>query len=88
MEEMAQMKGPFDLIFVDIDKESYADTLPHCHRLLRSGGVLVADNVGFRGAEDFNRAVADHPQWRSVHLLCLLPLHSPEQDGLCLALRV
>jgi hypothetical protein len=32
--------------------------------------------------------VADHPEWRPVHLLCLLPLHSPEQDGLCLALRV
>jgi len=88
IEEMARMKGPFDLIFVDIDKESYADALPHCHRLLRSGGVLVADNVGFQGAEDFNRDVAEHPQWRNVHLLCLLPLHSPEQDALCLALRV
>jgi predicted O-methyltransferase YrrM len=64
------------------------DALPYCQKLLRSGGLLVADNVGFQGADNFNQAVADHPEWRPVHLLCLLPLHSPEQDGLCLALRV
>jgi len=88
LEEMVKMRGPFDFVFMDIDKEGYFDALPHCHRLLRSGGLLVADNVGFQGADNFNRAVADHPEWRTVHLLCLLPFHSPEKDGLCLALRV
>jgi len=88
IQEMAKMSGPFDFIFMDIDKENYFHALPYCQKLLRSGGLLVADNVGFQGADSFNQAVADHPEWRTVHLLCLLPLHSPEQDGLCLALRV
>ncbi len=88
IQEMAKMSGPFDFIFMDIDKENYFHALPYCQKLLRSGGLLVADNVGFQGADNFNQAVADHPEWRTVHLLCLLPLHSPEQDGLCLALRV
>ena len=87
MEEIADMTAPFDFIFMDINKEDYVVVLPHCARLLKSGGLMVADNVGFRGAEGFNRAVSGNPQWRTVHLLSLLPLHSPEQDGLCLALR-
>jgi hypothetical protein len=50
--------------------------------------LLVADNVGFAGAGDYNREVFDHPQFRTVHLLAHLPYHSPEKDGLSLAVRV
>ncbi|MBW2171675.1 MAG: O-methyltransferase [Deltaproteobacteria bacterium] len=87
-EEMTKMQGPFDLAFLDIDKESYAGALSHCERLLKPGGLLVADNVAFRGADEFNRVVSAHSHWRAVHLLSLLPQHSPEKDGLCLAVRV
>ena len=52
---MAEFSETFDLIFLDIDKESYLPALSHCRRLLRAGGLLVADNVGFSGAADFNR---------------------------------
>jgi caffeoyl-CoA O-methyltransferase len=82
-----KMKGPFDLIFMDIDKEGYLPLLSHCHRLLKTGGLMVIDNAGFHAANDFNRAVFESPQWESVHLLSFLPFHSPEKDGLCLALR-
>jgi predicted O-methyltransferase YrrM len=85
--EMTNMKGPFDLIFLDIDKEDYFPLLSHCHRLLKIGGLMVTDNVGFHAANDFNHAVFENPQWKSVHLLSFLPDHSPETDGLCLALR-
>ena len=85
---MAAMAGPFDLIFLDIDKESYLPALPHCQRLLRLGGLLVADNVGFAGAQDFNREIFQRPEWRVVPLLCFLPEHSPERDGLSLAAKV
>lgn len=54
---MASMDGPFDLIFMDIDKEYYADALPHCLRLLRIGGLLITDNVGFQSADTFNREI-------------------------------
>lgn len=87
-EEMSKMQGPFDFAFLDIDKESYAGALVHCERLLKPGGLLVADNVAFQGADQFNRLVSAHLHWRAVHLLSLLPQHSPERDGLCLAVRV
>jgi caffeoyl-CoA O-methyltransferase len=85
---MDGMTGPFDLIFLDIDKESYLPALTRCQRLLRVGGLLVADNVGFAGAQDFNREIFRRPEWRVAPLLCFLPDHSPERDGLSLAMRV
>jgi caffeoyl-CoA O-methyltransferase len=88
LSSMAALSGPFDLIFLDIDKESYLPALDHCQRLLRPGGLLVADNVGFAGAADFNREIFKRPEFRTVHLLALLPRHSPERDGLSLAVRM
>jgi caffeoyl-CoA O-methyltransferase len=88
LSRLAGLAGPFDLIFLDIDKESYLPALNHCQRLLRPGGLLVADNVGFAGAADFNREIFQRRHFRTVHLLGLLPRHSPERDGLCLAVRM
>ncbi|MBW2010586.1 MAG: class I SAM-dependent methyltransferase, partial [Deltaproteobacteria bacterium] len=88
LDEMSAMNGPFDLIFLDIDKEFYLDVLTHCRRLLKKGGLLVADNVGFEEADNFNRAIFNSPEWETVHLLSFLPFHSPEHDGLCLATRI
>jgi predicted O-methyltransferase YrrM len=88
LEEMNKMDKGLDFIFMDVDKEDYLPVLDQCHKLLKSGGLLATDNVGFQGSADFNEAIAGSPQWRSVHLLSFFPLHSPERDGLCLALRV
>jgi caffeoyl-CoA O-methyltransferase len=85
---MEDLAGPFDFVFLDIDKESYLAALSHCQRLLRVGGLLVADNVGFTGAQDFNREIFRRPMWRVAPLLCFLPAHSPERDGLSLAVKV
>jgi caffeoyl-CoA O-methyltransferase len=87
-EIVSGLEGPFDLVFMDIDKEYYPGALPHCRRLLKLGGLLFTDNVGFTASEAFNRAIFDEPAWRVVHLLCFLPAHSPEEDGLSLAVRV
>ena len=88
LQVMAALEGPFDLIFMDLDKESYLPALPHCRRLLKLGGLLVADNVGFTGASPFNQELFASKDWRTVHLLSFLPCHSPEHDGLSLAVRV
>lgn len=85
---MADMKDPFDLIFMDIDKDSYIHALPHCGRLLKEGGLLVADNIGFAAADQFNRTIFALEQWRTVHLLSFLPRHSPENDALSIAMKV
>jgi caffeoyl-CoA O-methyltransferase len=84
---MDNLEESFGLIFMDIDKEYYRPALPHCRRLLKPGGLLLVDNTGFRGAADFNQAIFEDDRWLAVNLLCFLPDHSPEQDGLLLALR-
>jgi predicted O-methyltransferase YrrM len=88
LETIRNLDGPWDLIFMDIDKENYLPALSACGRLLRPGGLLVADNTGFQGADDFNRAVFTDEGWLPVQLWSFLPEHSPEHDGLLLALRL
>ena len=39
----------YDLIFSDIDKEGYPDSLPVIENKLRSGGVLIVDNLLWSG---------------------------------------
>ena len=86
-EKLSQMNKSFDFIFLDIEKEHYALVLPHCGRLMKQGGLLIADNVRFKDADPFNRLISRSSEWRSIHLFAYLPMHSPERDGLCLALR-
>lgn len=46
---MPTLEGFFDLIFVDAAKGQYPGFLSQAERLLSVGGLLVADNVLFRG---------------------------------------
>ena len=85
---IAGMQERFDVIFLDIEKADYLKVLPHCHRLLHAGGIMVADNVGFADADPFNQGLFIDPGWKAVNLYSLLPGHSPEHDGLAIALRV
>ena len=83
----ARVKFASPLDFMDIEKQDYQLALQHFQNCLRKGGLLVADNVGFKDADGFNRAIAGQPDWRSVSLFSYLPHHSPEYDGICLAVR-
>lgn len=49
VEALGKTEGEFDLIFMDIDKESYPIALPSIHGKLRTGGVLIVDNVLWSG---------------------------------------
>jgi predicted O-methyltransferase YrrM len=42
---LATLEPPFDLAFVDADKQSGADYVRECLRLVRPGGLVVVDNV-------------------------------------------
>ena len=86
--QLPQMTDSFDFAFLDIEKEFYADVLPDLHRLLKPGGLLVADNVAFKDAHPFNQAISSSDKWRSVSLFTFLPEHSPEYDAITLALRL
>ena len=39
----------YDMIFLDAAKGQYPEFLPECLRMLRNGGLLVSDNVLYKG---------------------------------------
>lgn len=49
LEVLEKLKGEFDLIFMDAGKGHYNHFLPHCLRLLSKDGIIIADNVLFKG---------------------------------------
>lgn len=50
LEYMKSDEGSYDLIFIDAAKGQYIKFLPECERLLKNGGILVSDNVLYRGS--------------------------------------
>jgi predicted O-methyltransferase YrrM len=42
--------GAFDLVFLDADKEGYVSYADHARRILRPGGLLIADNALWKGS--------------------------------------
>ena len=65
---LARLPGPFDLVFLDADRQSYATYLELTLPRLRPGGLLVADNVVSHAAEleDYLARVKSHPALFSV----------------------
>jgi caffeoyl-CoA O-methyltransferase len=91
-EILPQIDEKFDLVFIDADKSNYLNYLNLVTPMLRSGGLLISDNVLWSGkvtqeakAEDldtqilqeFNKQLNTHPEYQTV----LLPI----RDGLSLA---
>lgn len=82
---------PFDLVFVDADKEGYPAYLEAATELLAPGGILLADNTFWEGRvteeeggdaatralRAFNRTLADDPRFEAVIV--------PVRDGLTVA---
>jgi predicted O-methyltransferase YrrM len=62
-------EGSFDFAFVDADKENYGAYYDRCLRLLRTGGVIVFDNVLWSGrVADPNRHDPDTDALRALNL--------------------
>jgi len=49
IETLRNESGPFDLVFNDIDKHAYPESLPAIEDKLRQGGVLIVDNMLWSG---------------------------------------
>jgi len=56
-EVLACLEKTYDMIFLDAAKGQYPVFLPECLRLLRSGGLLISDNVLFMGMVDSGEPV-------------------------------
>ncbi len=46
---LPHLSGPYDMIYLDAAKGQYPAYLPDCIRLLTEGGLLISDDVLFRG---------------------------------------
>jgi caffeoyl-CoA O-methyltransferase len=63
LQTLRALGGPVDLMFIDADKESYGAYYEEAIRLLRPGGLVVADNALWSGrvlhpADGDDRAIA------------------------------
>jgi caffeoyl-CoA O-methyltransferase len=80
--------GPFDLVFLDADKQGYASYGRWAHAHLRPGGLLIADNAYL-----FGKLLAEEPTAREVrafHEETALRFDSvcvPTPDGLVVGIR-
>lgn len=49
LKTLTTLKGPFDLVFIDADKANYINYFEECLPKVRSGGLIVVDNVLWSG---------------------------------------
>jgi caffeoyl-CoA O-methyltransferase len=92
---LQRVGGIWDIVYNDIDKEGYPETVDLAYRHLRPGGLFITDNVlwsgrvlepaketspSTRGVLEFTRRLFAHPGFlTSIH---------PTRDGVAVALRL
>lgn len=90
---LPELTGQYDLIFQDVDKKLYPVLLNDCIRILRKGGIMIADDALFPILEldqkwedqiepirNYNELVMESPQLDSV----LLPIG----DGIMMSTKI
>lgn len=95
------LQQPFDLIFIDANKEEYMQYMEHAIRLARPGTVIICDNVIRNGGvlqekpekeyykilADFNKKLASNPKLDSTILPLTIPLKDRDYvDGLSISI--
>ncbi|HET6437178.1 MAG TPA: O-methyltransferase [Anaeromyxobacter sp.] len=93
---IASAERPYDVVFIDADKDAYPGYLELSLQLARPGSLILADNVVRDGAvlaEDpadaygagvraFNAALAAHPRLDSI----IVPIYRERLDGLSISI--
>lgn len=93
VESLRQETGPFDIIFNDIDKQAYPESLGVIKNKLRSGGILIIDNMlwsgrifdakdtslATEGVREFTRRITTDNDW----VVSLTPV----RDGMIVAYK-
>lgn len=94
VETLRQTDGPFDIIFNDIDKQAYPASLDVIKGKLRSGGILIIDNMlwsgrifdekdvnpATEGVREFTRRITTDLDW----IVSLAPV----RDGMIVAYKI
>jgi predicted O-methyltransferase YrrM len=93
IQALEKVGGTWDVIYNDIDKEEYPETVELAYRHLRPGGLFITDNVlwsgrvvdeepaaaSTRGVREFTRRLLAHPGF--------VTSINPTRDGVAVALR-
>ena len=87
-------EGPFDLVFIDADKQPYPQYLEWALRLTHPGSIIVADNCirggrgfgdpedeGSVGIQEYNRRIASDSRLTSL----ALPMDDDYMDGFAIS---
>ena len=92
LETLKKIWGPFDICFIDADKENYGAYYDAAIELVRSRGLIVLDNMlrggqvldpqdeGTRAVDALNRRIRSDPRVENVLL--------PVRDGIMLARKI
>jgi predicted O-methyltransferase YrrM len=62
--QVAKLKAPIDVVFIDADKAGYVDYLNKIPPLVRPGGVILAHNVGM--VPEYVKAVTTNPNLETI----------------------
>jgi predicted O-methyltransferase YrrM len=93
---IASGEAPFDVIFIDADKENYIEYLNLSLQLAHVGTVILADNLirngrvladhpadaNARAVKAYNETIAKHPRLDSI----ILPIIRTNLDGLSISI--
>lgn len=94
LEVLRKMNGPYDVVFIDADKDEYPAYLDQALRLTRAGSAILADNMlwggatvrgdqhreGVHGIMEYTKRIFADPRFSSI----IIPLG----DGLALSFRI
>jgi predicted O-methyltransferase YrrM len=95
----AEARSPFDLIFIDADKEGYAEYFAWALKLARLGSMIIADNVirdgeildpansdpRVQGIRRFNQLLANEPR---VKATVIQTIGRKGHDGMAIAIVI
>ncbi len=91
LETIAGLREPFDMVFIDADKQNYIRYWEACVPLVRAGGALLADNVLWSGKVLDPREKDDHAivafNQHVARDLRVERVVLPLRDGLTLAVK-
>jgi predicted O-methyltransferase YrrM len=92
---LAKTGGTWDIVYNDIDKDGYPETVELAYAHLRPGGLFITDNVLWSGrvlepenaATASTRGVIEFTRRLMAHKGFLTSIH-PTRDGVAVALRL
>lgn len=90
---LSRVGGVWDIVYNDIDKAAYPDTLDLAYQHVRPGGLFITDNIfwqgrTFRGEEsDSTQGIIEFTNQLFAHPGFMTTIY-PARDGMAVALRL